>query len=252
MKEICRFGIRIHPFTKETFLAIIESSLQNGSKIVQNGVNAATITDLKSDNDLKEAINNSDLVNVDGMSVLLALRILGFKVPERVTSPDLAENVLAIADAKKYSIYLLGANHSSLMLCKQKIQERYTNLKIAGYHDGYFGAEQEEEIVDIINNAEPDILLLGMPSPKKEMFVEKNKDKLEVHYFLGVGGFFDILAGLKKRAPIWIQRIGMEWFYRLLQEPRRMWKRYLIGNPKFIWLVLKERLKHEKSLQNIL
>lgn len=243
MNEICRFGIRIHPFTKNDFLNIIESCLKTGSKITQNGVNASTIIDLKADSELREAINHSDLVNIDGMSVLLALRLLGFKAPERVTSPDLAENVLAIANSNNYTVFLLGASHTSLLLCKQKIQERYKNIKIAGYHDGYFGTDQETEIVQLINEVEPDILLLGMPSPKKELFVEKNREKLEVKYFLGVGGFFDILAGLKKRAPAWIQRIGMEWGYRLLQEPRRMWRRYLIGNPKFIWLVVKEKFK---------
>lgn len=243
MREIELFGIKIHPLPKTEFLSLIESNLENGCQIVQNGVNAALIIELVNNDILRKAINNSNLVNIDGISVLLALRFLGYQVPERVACPDLAEDILVLAEKRNYSVFLFGAHETSLQLSMKSLQERFPDLIIAGYRNGYFKAEEELAIVDIINKANPDILFLGMSSPTKELFVEKYREILTVKYFLGVGGFFDILSGLKRRAPMWMQKIGMEWFYRFTQEPKRMWHRYFIGNSKFIWLVIKEKFK---------
>lgn len=243
MREIELFGIKIHPLPKTEFLSLIESNLENGCQIVQNGVNAASIIELVNNDILRKAINNSNLVNIDGISVLLALRFLGYQVPERVACPDLAEDILVMAEKRNYSVFLFGAHETSLQLSGKILQERFPDLIIAGYRNGYFKAEEELAIVDIINKANSDILFLGMSSPNKELFVEKYREILTVKYFLGVGGFFDILSGLKRRAPMWMQKIGMEWFYRFTQEPKRMWHRYFIGNSKFIWLVIKEKFK---------
>lgn len=243
MREIELFGIKIHPLSKKEFLSLIESNLENGGQIVQNGVNAASIIELVNNDILRKAINNSNLVNIDGISVLLALRFLGYQVPERVACPDLAEDILVLAEKRNYSVFLFGAHETSLQLSRKSLQERFPDLIIAGYRNGYFKAEEELAIVDIINKANSDILFLAMSSPNKELFVEKYREILTVKYFLGVGGFFDILSGLKRRAPMWMQKIGMEWFYRFTQEPKRMWHRYFIGNSKFIWLVIKEKFK---------
>jgi N-acetylglucosaminyldiphosphoundecaprenol N-acetyl-beta-D-mannosaminyltransferase len=119
----------------------------------------------------------------------------------------------------------------------------FPNLNLCGYRNGYYNEDDELAIVDMINKANADILFLGMSSPIKEFFAEKYKHILTAKYILGVGGLFDILSGRKKRAPKWIQIIGMEWFYRFAQEPLRLWQRYFIGNFKFLWLVYKERNK---------
>jgi N-acetylglucosaminyldiphosphoundecaprenol N-acetyl-beta-D-mannosaminyltransferase len=243
IEEIKIFGIKIHPFPESLFLSIIGNNLETSSMIVQNGINASTFVELMDNDSLRQAIMNSDLVNVDGISVLLALRFLGYKIPEHVPCPDLAEKILSIADSNKYSVFLLGARESDLVLCRKNLQGRYPNLIIAGLHDGYFEFADETNIVDLINSVKPDILLLGMPSPKKELFVERNKNSLNTKYCFGVGGYFDILSGSKKRAPKWMRRIGMEWFYRFSQEPGRLWKRYLFGNVKFIFLILKMKMK---------
>lgn len=246
MDEILFLNIRIHPVPKSEFLRVIESNLKKGNQIVQNGLNSASINELEVNEELKQAYNNSDLINIDGMSVVWALRFLGYNVPERVACPDLADDILEMAEKNNFSVFLFGAKETNLLLCKKKLLGRFPNLIIAGILNGYYKENEELSIVAKINNAKPDILLLGMPSPRKELFVEKYRKNLNVKYIFGVGGLFDIISGLKKRAPQWIQNIGMEWGYRFAQEPNRMWRRYLIGNFKFIWLVFKEKTKNIK------
>lgn len=241
MKEIIFFDIRIHPLLKSEFLDIIESNLKNGNQIIQNGLNAASVNELFNNEKLRKAYKNSDLINIDGMSVVWTLRLKGINVPERVTCPDLALDILSMAEKNNFSVFLLGAKERNLRLCKKNLQVKYPNLIIAGYRNGYYKEDEELTIINMINIAKPDILFLGMPSPYKELFAEKYRHNLTAKYILGVGGLFDILSGLKKRAPLWIQKIGMEWFYRFAQEPFRLWRRYLIGNFKFLWLVNKEK-----------
>lgn len=244
MNEIRVFNIKVHPLLKTEFLSEVESDIKKGRQIVQNGINASTINLLNNNNELISIFNNSDLVNIDGMSVVWALRFIGYKVPERVACPDLAIDILKMAENHNYSVFLFGAQEESLNSCIKRIIEIFPHLKIAGHRNGYFKKEDELEIVNLINKTNPDILFLGMPSPEKEYFADKYKGILTAKYIFGVGGLFDIFSGLAKRAPVWMQKVGLEWFYRFIQEPRRLWKRYLIGNIKFIRLVIKEKLNN--------
>ena len=246
MKDILFFDIRIRPLFKSDFLDIIESNLKNGNQIIQYGLNAASINELVKNEELKQAYKNANLINIDGMSVVWTLRFMGYNVPERVACPDLADDVLAMAEKNHFSVFLFGTKEKNLLLCKKNLQENYPNLLIAGYHNGYYNKDEELAIIKIINSANPDILFLGLPSPCKELFVEQYRHYLTAKFIFGVGGLFDILSGLKKRAPQWIQKIGMEWFYRFAQEPSRLWRRYLIGNFNFLWLVFKEKNKIRK------
>ena len=156
---------------------------------------------------------------------------------------DLADDVLAMANREGMSIFLFGAKESILKLCLGNILIKYPNIVIAGSRNGYYKPEEEQDIFDLINKANPDILLLGMSSPKKELFFESYRHKLAARYILGVGGYFDIMSGLIRRAPHWMQDTGFEWLFRLMQEPRRLWKRYLIGIFQFFWLVTKEKFR---------
>lgn len=246
MNRILFFDIIIHPLLKSEFLDIIESNLKNGNRIIQNGINAASVNELVKNEELKQAYKNSDLINIDGFSVVWALRFLGYSVPERVACPDLASDILTLAERQNYSVFLFGAKESTLWLCKKNLQDKFPNLIIAGSHCGYYKEYEELSIINMINSANPDILFLGLPTPYKELFVEKYRHKLTAKYILGVGGYFDILSGLMKRAPTWIQNSGLEWCYRLAQEPNRMWRRYLIGNFNYLRLVIKEKNKIHK------
>ena len=241
MNQINIFDIKLHPLRRSEFISIIRSKLKIGDQMTQFGVNSATVNDIAGNEEYRRAINNADLLNIDGMSVVWALRCLGYKVPERVATPDLADDILSMAEKEGFTVFLLGAKEDILLQCQNSLGVTMPNLKIAGYQHGYFDPGIVDVIVDRINEAKPDILLIGMSSPKKELFSEKYRHHLKANYILGVGGYFDILAGYTRRAPRWMQNIGMEWFFRFIQEPRRMWRRYLIGIFQFLWLVLKEK-----------
>ena len=145
---------------------------------------------------------------------------------------------------KGYKIYLLGAKEEVVSKLVRSYITKFGEELIAGYRNGYFSDENEDDIIKDIIDTGTQILFVGISSPKKEQFLHRNKAKLSaVNFIMGVGGSFDVLSGNVKRAPKWVQKIGMEWSFRLIQEPKRMWKRYLIGNSKFIALVLKEKLK---------
>lgn len=247
-KKIEVFNIKINPLKLNEFVEYIYSNLLNGKKIVQNGVNSFSIIEIEKTPELIKAFNNAELVSIDGMSLVWALKFLGYSVPERVACPDLAEEILALANEKKLRVYFLGSSQQNLQMAVKNIISIYPNLIIAGYRNGYFGIAEEQMVVEEINKTNPHILFLGMPTPKKELFMENQKNKLIFNYSLGVGGLFDIFSGKTKRAPKWMQKHGFEWFYRLIQEPKRMWKRYLFGNSKFIYLVLKEKFSRAKQM----
>lgn len=249
MQEIRAFNIKIHLSIKSDFLDLIDLHIrEKSSLLIQHGLNAASIVEINKHKDLTELYNSAHLINIDGYSVVWALRFLGYCVPERVACPDLAKDLLALAERNKYTIFLFGASEENLSLAMQSLMIEYPKLKIVGHRNGYFKNEEEIEIVKLINDTKPDILLLGMPSPQKELFTYKYRLDIDAKYAFGVGGFFDILAGKIKRAPFWMQHIGLEWFYRFAQEPGRLWRRYFFGNLKFIWLVLKERHGISKEL----
>lgn len=243
IREIRIFDIRINPLSRSEFLSVISKSTKEGGQLAQFGVNSATINDIVRNEELRHIINNADLVHIDGMSVVWALRSFGYTIPERVATPDLADDVLALAEREKLSLFLFGAKQDILELCRQRIEAKFPNIRIVGCRNGYYRPEEERGIFEKINESNPDILLLGMSSPKKELFFESYRHKINARYILGVGGYFDIVSGIIKRAPRWMQNTGLEWLFRLMQEPRRLWKRYLIGIHQFFWLVTREKFR---------
>jgi N-acetylglucosaminyldiphosphoundecaprenol N-acetyl-beta-D-mannosaminyltransferase len=186
-------------------------------------------------------------LTADGQAVVWAARLLGQPLPARVAGADLMEALLAHAAHRAYSVYLLGAKQEIVRACVAKAQTRYPFLRIAGYRNGYFRREDEADLIAAIHAAEPDILFLGFGTPAKEYFMHRHYRALGVPFVMGVGGSFDVYAGLVPRAPRWMQRVGLEWAFRLGQEPRRMWKRYLVGNTRFAWLVAREWLAHRSN-----
>lgn len=246
MNYINAFNIKVHPATLSEFVVIIKQHLHQRKKLVQFGVNSATVNEACENDEFRRIINSADLLNIDGMSVVWALRCLGHSVPERVATPDLADGVMRMAAEGKFSVFLFGATNEVISLCVENLRKLYPSLMIAGWRNGYYQPQEESSIVDQINSSGADILLIGISSPKKELLYDKFRDKLGVFYVLGVGGYFDILSGKTKRAPKCMQDIGLEWVFRLIQEPRRMWKRYLIGNNKFLWTLIREKTRSRK------
>ena len=224
-------------------LYVITNSIEKNKQIHHVVVNAAKIVALQTDFKLRESVNSCDLINADGQAVVWASRILGQPLKERVAGIDLMENLVALAHKKNYKVFFLGAKEQVVSKVVSMYSDKYSNDIIAGYRNGYFDENQEQDIAKQISQSGADILFVAISSPTKENFLYDNKQALRgVNFIMGVGGSFDVISGLVKRAPLWMQKIGMEWFYRFAQEPKRMWKRYLIGNIKFIWMVLKARL----------
>ena len=235
--------VPVHAVDVRGALAQVDSFIHTRVPHYNIAINAAKVVSYQEDAALRDAIDGAHLLTVDGQAVVWAARALGQPVPERVAGADLMEELLAHSARRGYSVYLFGAKQDVVEECVARAQQQYPGLVIAGCRNGYFKAEQEAAIVAEIREARPDILFLGFGSPKKEYFMKTHYRELGVPFVMGVGGTFDVFAGRVSRAPRWMQRAGLEWSYRLAQEPRRMWKRYLVGNTRFLSLVARDLWK---------
>jgi N-acetylglucosaminyldiphosphoundecaprenol N-acetyl-beta-D-mannosaminyltransferase len=202
--------------------------------------NAAHLCMMRHDPELTRACRAAHLIVADGMSVVWALRASGQPAPERVAGIDLMMRLLAAAGDQRLRVYFLGARREVVTTLVETSRVQYPGIEIAGFHDGYFGLEDHHAIVEEIRASSAHMLFVGMPTPFKETWCERHQQRLEVPVIMGVGGSFDVLAGFLRRAPRWLQAMGLEWFWRLLMEPRKLWKRYLTTNLEFIWLAGQE------------
>ncbi len=238
------FGCPVDQMTLDQCIDIMEASIKQQKRCHLIVVNAAKVVKSRSDRELKSIISEADIIGADGVPVVWASKILGQPLPGRVNGTDVMERLIELSDKRGYTIYLLGAKETVIRTAVDRLHQLYPSVNIAGYRNGYFDTIQDEEVaVREINKVKPDILLIGMGTPMKEQWVKRHKHNLDVGVIHGVGGSFDILGGVTKRAPRWMQKSGLEWFYRLLQEPRRMWKRYLFTNILFLKFMLKASLK---------
>jgi N-acetylglucosaminyldiphosphoundecaprenol N-acetyl-beta-D-mannosaminyltransferase len=235
-------GVDVHAVTMDQALAICRRAIDTGDHLTIGVVNAAKIVAMHRDPHLHDAVAGSDLVLADGMAVVWAGKVLRRRLPGRVTGIDLFEQLLGLADERGYGVYFLGATQQVVDTVVQRVRQRYPRLRIVGSRNGYFPDEQAGGVAEEIRASRADLLFVAMTSPRKELFLDRFGATLNVRVCHGVGGSFDVLAGKVRRAPrIW-QRLGLEWLYRVVQEPRRMWKRYLVTNIAFLHLVLVEAL----------
>ncbi len=236
-------GTRIHNLSMDETLDKIETAISQQKQIHHVVVNAGKIVAMQDDLQLRQSVNQSDLINADGQAVVWASKILGKALKERVAGIDLMENLVELAYKKEHKIFFFGAKEEIVKKVVETYSETYSTNIIAGYRNGYFKKSEEKQIAIDISKSGANILFVGISSPTKENFLYQNRELLsKVNFVMGVGGSFDVVAGIVKRAPLWMQNYGLEWFYRFVQEPKRMWRRYLVGNSKFILLVLREKL----------
>lgn len=242
MNKINILNTSIHNLTMQETLQIVGHTISKEEQIHHVVVNAGKIVAMQSDLQLRQSVNESDLINADGQAVVWASRFLGKPLKERVAGIDLMVNLVEIAHQNRYKIFFFGAKEEIVKTVVEKYSNQYSSDIIAGYRNGYFKKEEEGDIAKEIAESGANILFVAISSPTKENFLYENKHLLKnVNFIMGVGGSFDVVSGKVKRAPLWMQNSGLEWFYRFTQEPKRMWKRYLVGNTKFIFLVLKEK-----------
>lgn len=229
--------VPIHALTMEETVGHIHEAMRNHQPLRHVALNVAKFVRLRDDRELRDDVMKADVIGVDGMGILIGARLLGIKVPERVAGVDLMERVLALCAVEGFRPFLLGADQRVLDRALANLAERHPALQIAGAHHGYFDQAEEQRIVEEINKAQPDCLFVGMPTPRKERFMAEHGGKLQVSFVMGVGGGIDIVAGHVRRAPNSWQRCGFEWLYRTLQEPRRMWRRYLVTNTAYAMIL---------------
>jgi N-acetylglucosaminyldiphosphoundecaprenol N-acetyl-beta-D-mannosaminyltransferase len=224
---------------------LARQSMRSRNRLQHVALNVAKLVNTRTDPVLSADVANSDLVGIDGMGIVWAARLLGLPVKERVTGVDLLNELLAVCSAEGFKPYFLGAKPETLELCRRRISERHPTLQFAGIRDGYFAPEQESEIVRAIRDSGADCLFIGMPSPRKERFLAAHRDDLNVPFIMGVGGSFDVLSGQVHRAPARMQGMGLEWLYRVYQEPGRMWWRYARTNTLFAGILARAFIERQ-------
>jgi N-acetylglucosaminyldiphosphoundecaprenol N-acetyl-beta-D-mannosaminyltransferase len=230
------FGIGMDALTVAETVDLIDRRIVARQFTQHVVVNVAKLVHAQDDAELRRSIASSDIVNIDGMGVVWGARLLGHAVPERVAGVDLFDALVELAAARGYPVFLLGARPEVVAEVDLVLRKRLPALNIAGVHDGYFWAD-EEAVVDRIGRSGARLLFVAITSPMKENFIARWQDRLGVDFVMGVGGTFDVVAGRVTRAPRWMQVSGLEWAFRLAQEPRRMWRRYLTTNLRFAWLL---------------
>jgi N-acetylglucosaminyldiphosphoundecaprenol N-acetyl-beta-D-mannosaminyltransferase len=208
-------------------------------------LNAAKVVAMHDDDALRETVRHCDFVQADGMPIVWLSRLTGRPLPGRVAGADLFERLVASAAQDSASVYLLGARADVVARVAEVLLARHPDLRLAGWHDGFW--DDDTEVVAAVRAATPDYLFVALPSPRKERFLEEHLGELGVPFAMGVGGSFDVVAGLVRRAPSWVQQAGLEWCWRLAQEPRRLLRRYLVGNTRFMMLAARELRRSRRS-----
>ena len=233
-------GVPVAPLTMDQVLDRVSETIAKRQRLQIGVVNAAKVVNMRRDPALREDVLSSDLILADGIAVVWAGRVLGQRLPERVAGIDLMHGMLRRGSAAGWRFYCLGATREVLEKVVARIGQDYPGAVVAGFHDGYFKDADEERVASDIAAARADVLLVAMTSPKKEKFLARWSETLGIPVCHGVGGSFDVMAGKVDRAPETWQRLGLEWLYRVKQEPGRLWRRYLVTNTLFCGMLARE------------
>jgi N-acetylglucosaminyldiphosphoundecaprenol N-acetyl-beta-D-mannosaminyltransferase len=236
-------GCEIDRVDMDAAVVICEESVRSRRQVQHVAINAAKLVALQSDPELHNVVQGCELVTADGQAVVWASRVLGDPLPCRVAGIDLMHRLFASAERDGRSVYILGAKTEVLEEAIRRIRTQHPRLKIAGYRHGYFDDSEARSVAEAIEATKPDMLFVAISSPRKENFIRSYRDVLNVPFVMGVGGAIDVMAGVTRRAPMPMQRLGLEWLYRLRQEPRRLLRRYLTTNFAFIGLTVRTALR---------
>ncbi len=247
MHKVKIFGVEIDNVSFDEATEILEGFLTSDRLNTICTPNTEIVMAAKDNPSLKDLINQNDLIIPDGIGLIYGSKIRNKPLKERVTGFDLSVKMLEMADEKGYSLFLLGGKKGVAKKASENIVSEYPNIRIAGYHHGYFKGshighdnhQEEKKIVEMINESKTDIIFVGLGFPKQEIWIAKNKERIHGKVIIGNGGTMDILAGVSKRAPEIFQRLGLEWFYRLIREPTRIKRQLAI--PKFVLSVLLDK-----------
>ena len=254
MEEVCKNRFQfmntfVNAVSMEETIDYIETIIKKRIPTQHVVINALKVNLMENDSKLADIVSSCPLINADGASIVWAAKRLGIPIQERVTGCDLFQRLIEVAWKKKYKIYLFGAKEEVVTKVKLIYEKQYPGIKIVGHRSGYFTEKDEPEIIQQMHDSGADMMFVAFSSPKKEYWINKYLYDIDIPFVMGVGGSFDIVAGITKRAPKWFQEHGLEWIYRLIQEPRRMWRRYIIGNIKFVLLTYKYKFAKHSCLE---
>jgi len=246
IEKINLCGILISNVTTVRVLNKIEELILGNSHSYIITSNVDHIVKCQNDKEFKNIYRSATLITADGVPLLWAANILGTPLKEKISGSDIFMNICELSAYNKYKVFFLGGKPEAAKRAAEKVKERYSGINIVGVFCPNYGFENNETenniIISMIVKAKPDILFVGLGAPKQEKWIYKHKDEYKVPVSIGVGATFDFVSGIVKRAPVWMQKAGFEWFWRLMMEPKRLWKRYLIDDPIFFWLILKQKL----------
>jgi N-acetylglucosaminyldiphosphoundecaprenol N-acetyl-beta-D-mannosaminyltransferase len=244
--KICGIEIDRYSFNEVTD-TIVNHCRNKGDPEYVVTPNAMHIVSLQNDADFRNIYHRAFLVVPDGVSLLWAAKFLKTPLNDRINGTDLFEKLCTIASEEGFKVFLLGGRPGAAQKAQEVLQIRHPNLEIVGTYCPTYGFENKPEelkfIQSKIQSVTPDLLFVGLGAPKQEKWIANNYLSIKVPVSLGIGVSFELVAGMVNRAPVWMQKSGLEWLFRLIVEPQRLWKRYIIGNPTFIWLVIKQRLR---------
>jgi N-acetylglucosaminyldiphosphoundecaprenol N-acetyl-beta-D-mannosaminyltransferase len=243
------FGLPFTPVTLARARDQLLEALAEGRRQLVFTANTDHVVRVERHPELVETYLVADLLLADGMPVVWGSRIVGAPLPERVTGVDLMDELCRALGSGRRGIYLLGSTEPIASAAGRTATARYPGLRVVGTHHGFFGPEQDGDVVAAVNGSGTDALFVGMGSPRQERWVAMHADRLAPRLVVCVGGTLEVLAGVRGRAPRWMRPAGLEWTYRLFQEPARLWKRYLVDDAAFLTILRQEwrsRREHER------
>jgi N-acetylglucosaminyldiphosphoundecaprenol N-acetyl-beta-D-mannosaminyltransferase len=235
-------GAPVDPWTMEQTIEATDALVERHMFAHLIGVNADKLLQMKDDPEMDACVRRCEIVNADGASMVMAANRLGVSLPGRVAGIDLMQELCKMAVERGRSVYLLGAKREVVEKTAQELKKAYQGLDIVGYRDGYFKDDEFDIVVKEVEASHPDIVFVGITSPKKERLIERFRELGATGVFVGVGGSFDVVSGNIPRAPMWMQKSNLEWLFRMMQEPGRLVKRYVVGNTRF-WLLLQKEAR---------
>ena len=245
LPSIEMLGVKVNKVNMDTTLNAVRAYVHSGKPHMIVTADSFGIVMAQTDNEFRGIVNGADLVTPDSSGILLGAKWLGTPLLGRVSGIDIAQNMCKIAAEEGFSVFLFGAAPGVADLAAQKLQETYPGLVIAGTHDGYFDAEQETEIISQIKNSGAHALLVALGIPKQEKWISSHINELGVCVAMGVGGSFDVISGKIKRAPVLVQKLYLEWAYRFIKDPSKVYKVSVL--PKFLAMVLREKFTAKRS-----